>query len=1052
MYILNTGDEDPQEFTQNVVAVDGFAYGVIGADIHVFGDSGVPLYLLADWQPPGTVDAEWLREMPSRMLNAHFAVVEFTGRDQELAELRQWRDRGPRLGVRWLYGPGGQGKTRLATQTALEALRDGWKVVTAIHGPGAILERKASQDLRIGRSSGLLVIVDYADRWTFTHINWLLSNSIFQQPNTPTRVLMVARTLDLWPTIRAGLANQQAGTSSLFLEPLPEGSQYRGDMFVTACASFAGQYGIDITSLAIPSQLLRHRDFGLILALHMAALVVVDSYSSGSRPPEDMTGMTIYLLDREQSHWMHMFGDSALELNPDDRPYRTKPEVMNSAVFVATMAGPVARSAGAALLEHTQPGIDPHRIMLDHSACYPPTVKHNVLEPIYPDRLAEDFIALTLPGHKEDYPDQPWAPTTASTVIEAGRAPGNTDFILQRTITYLASAAQRWAHVGRIYLYPKLAEMPRLAIEAGSAALAAIANIPDVDFTVLEAINSELPEGVHADLGPGIVAVAARVTEHRLEETSNQRERARLYRVLARRQVMAGMHHEAIETGQRALRCLCDPTQVKDLAQILYVTHDCETLHTLAGLLHILGTSFGAIGESESAAEMTGLAVGSWRALNYLHPDKHSSEYASALNNLGLRMWQVGRGNEARYYTEQALQIWRMLSEKDPSVTNRAECALSLSNLSMYLGDAGLYEQALRTEQEALDIWQEIIETDMPEWQAEYVRSLDHLASHLASLGRYDEAVQISMQALKLHQHLIEVNPRRHEPGYAESIEAHSKYLSKAGRAEEATDASTKAITVYRRLADKGPDAYKWSLARALDSLSDRLIDAGRAADANDIMTEAVDISRHAGDPDGDDGLAWRLFRSGINLAKSSRYDDALHAFTEAIHIVQRLESSDLERYSKIKADIYLNISSVLSALERKIEAIRTLDEVVSLCQGLVNPNGSSEFILARALLMRADVRTMDENSETLKDLSESVAICKELVPGHPDIANDLVQIFVAQAGLFQRLGYRREAAKIFRSRFMRENLASVLTDQARVRDLRLRERLLLRLSRYDTP
>lgn len=54
---------------QNVIAVSGFAYGVVGADIHVFGN-GLPLYLLANWPSRLAADPGWLRELPSRMLNA----------------------------------------------------------------------------------------------------------------------------------------------------------------------------------------------------------------------------------------------------------------------------------------------------------------------------------------------------------------------------------------------------------------------------------------------------------------------------------------------------------------------------------------------------------------------------------------------------------------------------------------------------------------------------------------------------------------------------------------------------------------------------------------------------------------------------------------------------------------------------------------------------------------------------------------------------------------------------------------------------------------------
>jgi hypothetical protein len=142
------GDSSSQ-FTQNVVAVSGFAYGTIGADIHIFGDSGIPVYVLENYQRPEPPEARWLRELPSRMLNARHAVVEFTGRESELAQLRQWRDGDPRLCARWLFGPGGQGKTRLAARFAAESAAAGWKVINATYGPGAVLPAPGSQDMRL---------------------------------------------------------------------------------------------------------------------------------------------------------------------------------------------------------------------------------------------------------------------------------------------------------------------------------------------------------------------------------------------------------------------------------------------------------------------------------------------------------------------------------------------------------------------------------------------------------------------------------------------------------------------------------------------------------------------------------------------------------------------------------------------------------------------------------------------------------------------------------------------------------------------------------------
>ncbi|MFD9403098.1 hypothetical protein ACFWA4_30290 [Streptomyces sp. NPDC060011] len=136
----------------------GFGYGVIGADLHVFPDRG-PVYLLTEYRPhPTTRDNSWLIAQPSRLLSARFQIVDFTGRDQEQAELASWRDQpGPRLSARWLHAPGGQGKTRLAAQFAECSAAAGWKVVAATHGSGAILPVAESQDLRLGNATGLLL-------------------------------------------------------------------------------------------------------------------------------------------------------------------------------------------------------------------------------------------------------------------------------------------------------------------------------------------------------------------------------------------------------------------------------------------------------------------------------------------------------------------------------------------------------------------------------------------------------------------------------------------------------------------------------------------------------------------------------------------------------------------------------------------------------------------------------------------------------------------------------------------------------------------------------
>jgi hypothetical protein len=217
---------------QNVTAVNGFAYGVIGADIHVF-PSGAPLYLLANWQPVPAVNPGWLREMPGRILKGHQATAPSTG-GGELAQFELWRSSAARLAVRWLYGPASQGRTLLAGQFATESTTAGWKVISAFHGPDAEPISPGSQDVRAAGSAGLLMIVGDADRWFLANLTWLLKNALLHQPGTATRVLMVAGTADRWPRVRAILDTYQADTSSQHLAGLSRASGERSGMFAAA--------------------------------------------------------------------------------------------------------------------------------------------------------------------------------------------------------------------------------------------------------------------------------------------------------------------------------------------------------------------------------------------------------------------------------------------------------------------------------------------------------------------------------------------------------------------------------------------------------------------------------------------------------------------------------------------------------------------------------------------------------------------------------------------------------------------------------------------------
>ncbi|GAA2815194.1 hypothetical protein [Nonomuraea dietziae] len=230
-----------------------------------------------------------------------------------------------------------------------------------------MLPPPGSQDLRLDGATGLLLIVDYADQWPLTHLTWLFSNALLHRSPVPVRVLLLARSADAWPAVRAGLAPLMVEASTQPLRELQDGPGPRGEMFRVARDSFAARYGLAGAAAVVPPGPLDDPAFGLTLAVHMAALVAVDAYLSGGEPPSDMAGLTIYLLDREHLHWTRLHGDATHELNPADRTYQTPPAVMNQTVFAAALTGTLPKAAGAALVRELRLPLPAEQVIADHS-------------------------------------------------------------------------------------------------------------------------------------------------------------------------------------------------------------------------------------------------------------------------------------------------------------------------------------------------------------------------------------------------------------------------------------------------------------------------------------------------------------------------------------------------------------------------------------------------------------------------------------------------------------------------------------------------------------
>ena len=908
---MTGADRSEPPIVQNVVAINGFAYGVIGADIHVFAN-GLPLYLLANWQSEQPGSTQWLRGLPSRMLNARRGVVPFTGRDDELAQLRRWRDSGARLAVRWLHGPGGQGKTRLTAQLAAESAAAGWKVVTAFHGPDADAPEPGSQDVRLGDAAGLLMIVDYADRWRLTNLTWLLKNALLHQVGVATRVLMVGRTRDSWPAIRGMLDSHQADTSSQHLPDLGQGSGQRQDMFNAARSSFATIYQVPDAEWIGPPAPLDDPQFGLALTVHMAALVAVDAFVTGQRPPADMASLTIYLLDREQLHWARLYADDTA-VETADSAFRTRPEVMNQAVFIAALTGPLTPVAGTALLGKLHLP-NPAQLLKDHTVCYPPPDpgQATVLEPLYPDRLAEDFLALTLPGHPADYPAQPWAPTTSTALIargEDGAPPG----YISRSLIFLAAAAApgRWTHVST-HLKAILANDPALAIAAGSPALTAIAEA--VDVSVLEAIEALLPLHKHIDLDTGAAAISIKLASHMLARTTDLAARAHIHATLDWRLANAGLHQEALAAAQESL------VLYRRLAEASPADHEPN----LAMSLNNLGNRLAEAGYRQEALVPAQEAAALYRRLAKASPAAYEPNLAMSLNNLGNRLAAAGQPEEALVTSQEATAIRRRLAEANPAVYE-PDFAVSLNNLGNRLAAVGLREEAIAICREVVVLYRGLAEANPALHEPDLAMSLNNLGNRLAAAGQREEALAISQESSALYRRVAETSPAVYEPELAMSLNNLGNRLSEAGQGKEALAICQEAVTLWRRLHENSPAVHQADLAMSLSNLGALLSDAGRWEDALATSEESVALYRRLAEASPapyQPGLATSLVVfAWVRATNGLELDDALTAVGEALTIYQRLSERLPRVFSTDVRRAHQTRGKVLDGLSRKREA-----------------------------------------------------------------------------------------------------------------------------------
>lgn len=977
-------------FTQVVTATGGARVNAVQhGDQYNYIYRGAPPYRVEPFPLSAAQTVpEALARVPSRLLTARHQVVPFFPRP-ESALLDAWRDQpSPGLSVRLVHAEGGSGKTRLAQEFAARSAEAGWAVALARHRSEVASSGGGDESLTV-RPPGLVLVVDYAERWPLADLITLVRQHR-DAARDRLRILLLARPAGTW---WQGLAHQFAkldvlDVAAVKLEALPDVPEARAAVYTAARDRFAEIFALaDAASLGVPDRL-ADPQFGLTLTVHMRALIDVDAASREREPPSgsDQASLSSYLLDREYDHWRSSHDQGR-------GPVRTPELAMSRAVYVAVLTRSLTPAAAAAALTRadaatTRAAAD--LLVEDHGRCYPPEVPDLALDPLAPDRLGEDYLALSLPGQEEEfgyYATDPWTITAPGLLLEPADANAEPAAYTRQAVSTLIEAAHRWPHLTARHVGPLLRRSPGLALAAGSAALTRLSDLPTLDLNVLEAIEPYLPDHAHIELDLGSAAVFARLIRHRLANTTEPAERAALFTQLGWRYGNAGLNEQALSATTEAVDYY---RALSETDRRTYLPHLAVALGNLRGRLALMGSRAQAV---EPALE----AVNLYRDLSQLRPAVYLPDFAAALNGLSNSLADVGRWDEALAPAQEAVQLRRQQAEAEPDRYRRS-LAIALTSLGIRYSQAGLSAQALAPAREAVALLRTLAQANPPAHQPDLARALNSLGNRLLALGRRQEALEAAREAVDMRRELAAINPGAHQDSLAVELNNLGAQYARLGRKEESLAAAQEAVDLFRALVSRNPAAHLPGLASALDSLGNRLSELGYDEQALATSREAVRLLRTltreqpaAHLPD----LARAVTNLGIRLTPAGQAREASARVQEGVDLYRTLtENADSTKHLPGLATALQALSSRYAREDRPNEALSPAREAVAV-QRTLAANNPAVYLpaLAKALnILGICLILAQRPRDAATPMDEAIEIYTELEAQRPGEFTELLR------------------------------------------------------------
>lgn len=846
---------------------------------------------------------------PSQYLVARYGVVEFTGRERELAELDAWSERPSTVAVRLIHGPGGAGKTRLLLE---------WVKRRGEAGKLAGFLRDEIDDAVIDwldEAQHATLVIDYAEtRALLFELLHRLAPSRTEDAPRRVRVVLLARNAgDWWASllerneeVRALLADSPVPLS---VEPLVS-SDERAREFSRAAGCFAVRRG-----RAVPNHapVLDDPRFGRALYLHMAAFAAVEGLDASS------DGLLDGLLEHEARFWLHRASLAGSNGDPD--VVGDFLDAARASVGAITLRGGVDDKPQAELVvgrfthEHAKRIVRLARELYPHPG-------DGWIGGLEPDLLGEALVRRLLVDRRV------WPRWIDDAMVDADPRSWANAF------TVLGRVEDVEPGVASVYRQLLAGQVSARAVPVFDAILAL------GERTAHSRLGLELSSALAVEGTEELARALSRVPRHTtmlrdvavwveqrlLEPEQPDEERAPRLTRLGVRLSDLGRREEALASTLEAV----------DIYRKLAAAHPGTLLPDFVTGLNNLGSNLSALGRREEALAATLEAVEGYRELSTARPDIFLPDLAMGLGNLGNRLSELGRREEALAASREAVDICREQAEVH-SEAILPRLALLFNNLGIRLSESGQHEEALAVTGEAVEVYRKLAAAYPDAFLPDLAMIHNSVGILLSELGRREEALTTTGEAVDIYRKLVAARPDAFLPDLASSLNNFGRALFELGRREKALVAAREAVDVYRRLTEAHPNTFLPNLTGSLSNLGIFLSASGRREEALAAAREAVDFCRSLAELPSDvflSSLAMSLSNLGVLLSALGHEEEALAATCEAVDIYRRLAAAHPDAFLPYLAGSLNNLGARLGELGRG-EALAATREAVDIYRKL---------------------------------------------------------------------------------------------------------------------